>query len=321
MIINILNITVMIYNSLVELIGKTPVLKVSGFEGQQADILLKLEYFNPGGSVKDRIALAMIDDAEKKGVLKPGATIIEPTSGNTGVGLAWVGAAKGYKVVLTMPETMSQERRSLLKALGARLVLTPGGEGMKGAIRKAEEIREATPGSIILGQFVNPANPAAHERTTGEEIWEATEGIVDIFVAGVGTGGTVSGTGKALKKHNPAVEVVAVEPESSAVLSTGIAGKHKIQGIGAGFVPDTYNAGVVDTIIPIPDDEAIKASRMLSAKEGLLVGISSGAAFAAALRLARQDRNKGKTIVALLPDTGERYLSTVLYDFEGYPID
>ena len=321
MIINTLNITVMIYNSLVELIGKTPVLKVSGFEGQQADILLKLEYFNPGGSVKDHIALAMIDDAEKKGVLKPGATIIEPTSGNTGVGLAWVGAAKGYKVVLTMPETMSQERRSLLKALGARLVLTPGGEGMKGAIRKAEEIREATPGSIILGQFVNPANPAAHERTTGEEIWEATEGKVDIFVAGVGTGGTVSGTGKALKKHNPAVEVVAVEPESSAVLSTGIAGKHKIQGIGAGFVPDTYNAGVVDTIIPIPDDEAIKASRMLSAKEGLLVGISSGAAFAAALRLARQDRNKGKTIVALLPDTGERYLSTVLYDFEGYPID
>lgn len=321
MIITTLNITVMIYNSLVELIGKTPVLKVSGFEGQQADILLKLEYFNPGGSVKDRIALAMIDDAEKKGVLKPGATIIEPTSGNTGVGLAWVGAAKGYKVVLTMPETMSQERRSLLKALGARLVLTPGGEGMKGAIRKAEEIREATPGSIILGQFVNPANPAAHERTTGEEIWEATEGKVDIFVAGVGTGGTVSGTGKALKKHNPAVEVVAVEPESSAVLSTGIAGKHKIQGIGAGFVPDTYNAGVVDTIIPIPDDEAIKASRMLSAKEGLLVGISSGAAFAAALRLARQDRNKGKTIVALLPDTGERYLSTVLYDFEGYPID
>ena len=280
----------MIYNSLVELIGKTPVLKVSGFEGQQADILLKLEYFNPGGSVKDRIALAMIDDAEKKGVLKPGATIIEPTSGNTGVGLAWVGAAKGYKVVLTMPETMSQERRNLLKAYGAELVLTPGAAGMKGAIEKALELRDAIPGAVIL-------------------------------VAGVGTGGTVSGTGKALKKHNPAVEVVAVEPESSAVLSTGIAGKHKIQGIGAGFVPDTYNAGVVDAIIPIPDDEAIKASRMLSAKEGLLVGISSGAAFAAALRLARQDRNKGKTIVALLPDTGERYLSTVLYDFEGYPID
>ena len=311
----------MIYDSLTELIGKTPVLRVKGFEGQKADILLKLEYFNPGGSVKDRIALAMIEDAEAKGLLKPGATIIEPTSGNTGVGLAWVGTAKGYKVVLTMPETMSQERRSLLKALGARLVLTPGSEGMKGAIRKAEELRDSTPGAIILGQFVNPANPAAHERTTGEEIWEATDGKVDIFVAGVGTGGTVSGTGKALKKHNPAVKVVAVEPESSAVLSTGVAGKHKIQGIGAGFVPATYSPDVIDEIIPIPDDEAIKASRMLSAKEGLLVGISSGAAFAAALRLARQDGNAGKSIVALLPDTGERYLSTVLYDFEGYPID
>ena len=311
----------MVYNSLTELIGNTPLLKVSGFEGQNADILLKLEYFNPGGSVKDRIALAMIEDAEQKGTLKPGATIIEPTSGNTGVGLAWVGTAKGYTVILTMPETMSQERRSLLKALGARLVLTPGSEGMKGAIRKAEELRDSTPGSIILGQFVNPANPAIHEKTTGEEIWAATDGKVDIFVAGVGTGGTVSGTGKALKKHNPAVKVVAVEPESSAVLSTGVAGKHKIQGIGAGFVPDTYNAAVIDSIIPIPDDEAIKASRLLAAKEGLLVGISSGASFAAALRLARQEGNKGKTIVALLPDTGERYLSTVLYDFEGYPID
>ena len=311
----------MIYNSLTELIGKTPVLKVSGFDGQKADILLKLEYFNPGGSVKDRIALAMIEDAEEKGILKPGATIIEPTSGNTGVGLAWVGTAKGYKVVLTMPETMSQERRSLLKALGARLVLTPGAEGMKGAIHKAEELRDSTPGSVILGQFVNPANPAAHERTTGEEIWEATEGKVDIFVAGVGTGGTVSGSGKALKKHNAAVKVVAVEPESSAVLSTGVPGKHKIQGIGAGFVPETYNADVIDQIIPIPDDEAIKSSRMLSAKEGLLVGISSGAAFAAALRLSRLDENRSKTIVALLPDTGERYLSTILYDFEGYPID
>lgn len=321
MIINTLNITIMIYNSLTELIGKTPLLKVSGFEGQKADIIVKLEYFNPGGSVKDRIALAMIEDAENKGILKPGATIIEPTSGNTGVGLAWVGSAKGYKVVLTMPETMSQERRSLLKALGAKLVLTPGGEGMKGAIRKAEEIKDSTPGAVILGQFVNPANPAAHERTTGEEIWDATEGKVDIFVAGVGTGGTVSGTGKALKKHNPNVKVVAVEPESSAVLSTGVAGKHKIQGIGAGFVPDTYNPDVIDAIIPIPDDEAIKASRMLSAKEGLLVGISSGASFAAALRLAKLDENEGKTIVALLPDTGERYLSTVLYDFEGYPID
>ncbi len=321
MIINTLNITIMIYNSLTELIGKTPLLKVSGFEGQKADIIVKLEYFNPGGSVKDRIALAMIEDAENKGILKPGATIIEPTSGNTGVGLAWVGTAKGYKVVLTMPETMSQERRSLLKALGAKLVLTPGGEGMKGAIRKAEEIKDSTPGAVILGQFVNPANPAAHERTTGEEIWDATEGKVDIFVAGVGTGGTVSGTGKALKKHNPNVKVVAVEPESSAVLSTGVAGKHKIQGIGAGFVPDTYNPDVIDAIIPIPDDEAIKASRMLSAKEGLLVGISSGASFAAALRLAKLDENEGKTIVTLLPDTGERYLSTVLYDFEGYPID
>ena len=321
MIINTLNITIMIYNSLTELIGKTPLLKVSGFEGQKADIIGNLEYFNPGGSVKDRIALAMIEDAENKGILKPGATIIEPTSGNTGVGLAWVGSAKGYKVVLTMPETMSQERRSLLKALGAKLVLTPGGEGMKGAIRKAEEIKDSTPGAVILGQFVNPANPAAHERTTGEEIWDATEGKVDIFVAGVGTGGTVSGTGKALKKHNPNVKVVAVEPESSAVLSTGVAGKHKIQGIGAGFVPDTYSPDVIDAIIPIPDDEAIKASRMLSAKEGLLVGISSGASFAAALRLAKLDENEGKTIVALLPDTGERYLSTVLYDFEGYPID
>lgn len=311
----------MIYNSLTELIGKTPILKVSGFDGQKADILLKLEYFNPGGSVKDRIALAMIEDAENKGILKPGATIIEPTSGNTGVGLAWVGTAKGYKVVLTMPETMSQERRSLLKALGARLVLTPGGEGMKGAIRKAEEIKEATPGAVILGQFVNPANPAVHERTTGEEVWDATDGKVDIFVAGVGTGGTVSGTGKALKKHNASVKVVAVEPESSAVLSTGVAGKHKIQGIGAGFVPETYNPAVIDQIIPIPDDEAIKSSRLLSAKEGLLVGISSGAAFAAALRLSRLEENKGKSIVALLPDTGERYLSTVLYDFEGYPID
>ena len=311
----------MIYNSLTELIGKTPILKVSGYEGQKADILLKLEYFNPGGSVKDRIALAMIEDAESKGILKPGATIIEPTSGNTGVGLAWVGTAKGYNVILTMPETMSQERRSLLKALGARLVLTPGSEGMKGAIRKAEELRDSTPGAVILGQFVNPANPAVHERTTGEEIWNATDGKVDIFVAGVGTGGTVSGTGKALKKHSPAVKVVAVEPESSAVLSTGVAGKHKIQGIGAGFVPDTYDASVIDQVIPIPDDEAIKSSRMLSAKEGLLVGISSGAAFAAALRLSRLEENKGKTIVALLPDTGERYLSTILYDFEGYPID
>lgn len=310
----------MVYTSLTQLIGRTPLLKVSGFEGQKAVILLKLEFFNPGGSVKDRIALAMIEDAEKKGTLKPGATIIEPTSGNTGVGLAWVGTAKGYKVVLTMPETMSQERRSLLKALGASLVLTPGAEGMKGAIAKAEALRESTPGAVILGQFVNPANPAAHERTTGEEIWTDTDGAVDIFVAGVGTGGTVSGTGKALKKHKPEVQVVAVEPESSAVLSTGVAGKHKIQGIGAGFVPQTYNAAVVDRVLPISDDDAIAASRSLAAKEGLLVGISSGAAFAAALSLSRQPENEGKTIVALLPDTGERYLSTVLYDAENYPI-
>ena len=310
----------MVYTSLTQLIGRTPLLRVSGFEGQKADILLKLEFFNPGGSVKDRIALAMIEDAEQKGTLKPGATIIEPTSGNTGVGLAWVGTAKGYKVVLTMPETMSQERRSLLKALGATLVLTPGAEGMKGAIAAAEALRESTPGAVILGQFVNPANPAAHERTTGEEIWADTAGAVDIFVAGVGTGGTVSGTGRALKKHKPEVQVVAVEPESSAVLSSGVAGKHKIQGIGAGFVPQTYDAAVVDCVLPISDDDAIAASRSLAAKEGLLVGISSGAAFAAALSLSRQPENEGKTIVALLPDTGERYLSTVLYDTENYPI-
>ena len=310
----------MIYNSLTQLIGRTPILKVSGYDGQQADILLKLEYFNPGGSVKDRIALAMIEDAEAKGILKPGATIIEPTSGNTGVGLAWVGTAKGYQVILTMPETMSQERRSLLKALGARLELTPGAEGMKGAIARAEALRDATPGAVILGQFVNPANPAVHERTTGEEIWADTEGKVDIFVAGVGTGGTVSGTGKALKRHKAAVKVVAVEPESSAVLSTGIAGKHKIQGIGAGFVPDTYDGAVVDQVLPISDDDAIRSSRLLTAKEGLLVGISSGAAFAAALKLSRLPENEGKTIVALLPDTGERYLSTVLYAFEDYPL-
>ncbi len=310
----------MVYTSLTQLIGRTPLLRVSGFEGQKADILLKLEFFNPGGSVKDRIALAMIEDAEQKGTLKPGATIIEPTSGNTGVGLAWVGTAKGYKVVLTMPETMSQERRSLLKALGATLVLTPGAEGMKGAIAAAEALRESTPGAVILGQFVNPANPAAHERTTGEEIWADTAGAVDIFVAGVGTGGTVSGTGRALKKHKPEVQVVAVEPESSAVLSSGVAGKHKIQGIGAGFVPQTYDAAVVDCVLPISDDDAIAASRSLAAKEGLLVGISSGAAFAAALRLSRLPENEGKTIVALLPDTGERYLSTVLYDTENYPI-
>ena len=303
----------MVYNSLTELIGSTPLLKVKPSSGQKADILVKLEYFNPGGSVKDRIALEMIEDAERNGILNPGATIIEPTSGNTGVGLAWVGRAKGYKVILTMPETMSQERRSLLKALGATLELTPGAAGMKGAIAKAEELRDNTPGAVILGQFTNPANPAVHERTTGEEIWRDTEGKVDIFVAGVGTGGTVSGTGKALKKHNPSIKVVAVEPASSAVLSTGIAGKHKIQGIGAGFEPATFDRKVVDEIMTVEDEEAFKSSRLLSAREGLLVGISSGAAFSAALTLAFREENAGKTIVALLPDTGERYLSTSLF--------
>jgi cysteine synthase A len=304
----------MIYKSLTELIGSTPLLSLKPQEGQLANIVAKLEYFNPGGSVKDRIARAMIEDAEERGLLKPGATIIEPTSGNTGVGLAWVGTSKGYRVVLTMPDTMSLERRNLLRAYGAELVLTPGAEGMKGAIAKAAELKEQTPGAIILGQFVNPANPAAHERTTGEEIWADTEGRIDIFVAGVGTGGTVSGTGRALKKHNPSVKVVAVEPASSAVLSTGTPGKHKIQGIGAGFVPQTYAADVVDEIQTVSDDDAKLHARLLAQGEGLLVGISSGAAYAAALRLARQPENQGKTIVALLPDTGERYLSTGLFD-------
>ena len=301
----------MIYKQLSELIGRTPMLEISGMEGQQARIIVKMEYFNPGGSVKDRIALAMIEDAEQRGILRSGATIIEPTSGNTGVGLAWVGVSRGYKVILTMPETMSVERRNLLKAYGATLELTPGAEGMKGAIRRAKELQDATPGAVILGQFVNPANPAIHERTTGEEIWADTEGKVDILVAGVGTGGTVSGSGKALKKHKASVEVVAVEPASSAVLSTGVAGKHRIQGIGAGFVPDTYDAKVVDRIVPIEDDEAFAAMRLLAGTQGLLVGISSGAAFAAALKLAREEKNRGKVIVAILPDTGERYLSII----------
>ena len=303
----------MIYSSITELVGHTPMVEISGFEGQKARIAVKIESFNPGGSVKDRIALAMIEDAEQKGILKPGATIIEPTSGNTGVGLAWVGVAKGYRTILTMPDTMSMERRNLLKAYGATLELTPGAEGMKGAIARAEELRRTIDGAVILGQFVNPANPAVHERTTGEEIWADSEGKVDIFVAGVGTGGTVSGTGKALKSHNPAVKVVAVEPATSAVLSTGVAGKHKIQGIGAGFVPDTYNAEVVDRVMTITDDEAFEGARALARSRGLLVGISSGAAFSAALRLAREEENAGRLIVALLPDTGERYLSTALF--------
>lgn len=304
----------MIYSSITELVGRTPLVEVSGFENQKARIVVKVEAFNPGGSVKDRIALAMIEDAEKKGVLKPGATIIEPTSGNTGVGLAWVGVAKGYRTILTMPETMSVERRNLLKAYGAKLELTPGAEGMKGAIARAEQLRDTIPGAVILGQFVNPANPAIHEQTTGEEVWIDTDGKVDIFVAGVGTGGTVSGVGNALKKHNSAVKVVAVEPASSAVLTTGVPGKHKIQGIGAGFVPSTYNPDAVDEVMTVTDDDAFAGARKLARTKGLLVGISSGAAFSVALALARKDENAGKLIVALLPDTGERYLSTSLFE-------
>lgn len=312
-----------IARQLTDLVGNTPLLEFSNFnasKGLKAQVIGKLEYFNPAGSVKDRIALAMIEDAEAKGLLKPGATIIEPTSGNTGVGLAFVSASKGYKLILTMPDTMSAERRNLLKALGARLVLTPGAEGMKGAIAKAEELRDATPGSIILQQFENPANPAVHIRTTAEEIWRDTDGKVDLFVAGVGTGGTVSSVGAGLKAHNPNVQIVAVEPSDSPVLSGGKPGPHKIQGIGAGFIPKTYNGEVVDKILQVTNDDAIRTSRELAGKEGLLVGISSGAAVYAAVELAKLPENEGKTIVALLPDTGERYLSTVLYAFEEYPL-
>ena len=312
-----------IARQLTDLVGNTPLLEFSNFnasKGLKAQVIGKLEYFNPAGSVKDRIALAMIEDAEAKGLKKPGATIIEPTSGNTGVGLAFVSASKGYKLILTMPDTMSAERRNLLKALGARLVLTPGAEGMKGAIAKAEELRDATPGSIILQQFENPANPAVHIRTTAEEIWRDTDGKVDLFVAGVGTGGTVSGVGAGLKAHNPNVQIVAVEPSDSPVLSGGKPGPHKIQGIGAGFIPKTYNGEVVDKILQVTNDDAIRTSRELAGKEGLLVGISSGAAVYAAVELAKLPENEGKTIVALLPDTGERYLSTVLYAFEEYPL-
>ena len=312
-----------IAKQLTDLVGNTPLLELSNYnkaKGLKARLIVKLESFNPAGSVKDRVALAMIEDAEASGLLNPGATIIEPTSGNTGIGLAFVAAAKGYKLILTMPDTMSVERRNLLKALGAELVLTPGANGMKGAIVRAEELKAATPGAVILQQFGNPANPAMHERTTGQEIWRDTEGVVDIFVAGVGTGGTVSGVGAALKKHNPGVKVVAVEPTDSPVLSGGAPGAHKIQGIGAGFVPKDYNPAVVDEILQVTNDDAIRAGRELAKLEGLLVGISSGAAVSAATRLALLPENVGKTIVVLLPDTGERYLSTLLYAFEEYPL-
>ncbi len=312
-----------IAKSLTELIGKTPLLELGKFsqqKGIETPIVAKIEYFNPGGSVKDRIALAMIEDAEKSGALKPGATIIEPTSGNTGVGLALVSAVKGYHLILTMPETMSVERRNLVKAYGAEVVLTPGTEGMKGAIRKAEELRDNTPGAIILQQFENKANPAKHYATTGPEIWEQTEGKVDIFVAGVGTGGTVSGIGKALKEKNPDVRIIAVEPKTSPVLNGGQSGPHKIQGIGAGFIPATYNADIVDEVYDVDNDDAIRTGRELAQQEGLLVGISSGAAAFAASQIALRPENKGKRIVVLLPDTGERYLSTVLYAFDEYPL-
>lgn len=312
-----------IAKQLTDLVGNTPLMELSNYnksKGLKARLIVKLESFNPAGSVKDRVALAMIEDAETSGLLKPGATIIEPTSGNTGIGLAFVAASKGYKLILTMPDTMSVERRNLLKALGAELVLTPGANGMKGAIARAEELKAATPGAVILQQFDNPANPAMHERTTGQEIWRDTEGHVDIFVAGVGTGGTVSGVGAALKKHNPAVKVVAVEPTDSPVLSGGAPGAHKIQGIGAGFVPKNYNPAVVDEILQVTNDDAIRTGRELAQKEGLLVGISSGAAVSAATCLALLPENEGKTIVALLPDTGERYLSTLLYAFDEYPL-
>jgi len=312
-----------IADRLTDLVGNTPLLELNNYnknKGLKARVIAKLEYFNPAGSVKDRVALAMIEDAEAKGLLKPGATLIEPTSGNTGVGLAFVSAAKGYRLILTMPDTMSLERRNLLKALGAELVLTPGADGMKGAIARAEELKAASPGSLILQQFDNPANPAMHERTTGQEIWRDTDGRVDIFVAGVGTGGTVSGVGAALKANNPKIRIVAVEPEDSPVLSGGKPAPHKIQGIGAGFVPKNYNSAVVDEVLQVSNDDAIRTGRELAKYEGLLVGISSGAAVAAAARLARLPENEGKTIVALLPDTGERYLSTLLYAFEEYPL-
>lgn len=311
-----------IAESLTQLIGNTPLLEVKNIEQAEnlkARLIVKLELFNPGGSVKDRIALAMIEDAESRGLIKAGDTIIEPTSGNTGIGLAWVGTVKGYKVILTMPDTMSMERRNLLKALGAQLVLTPGAEGMKGAIARARELVEETPGAVLLGQFENPANPAVHERTTGQEIWRDTDGRIDMFIAGVGTGGTITGVSRALKNHNPDIVTIAVEPASSPVLTEGRAGAHKIQGIGAGFEPVNFDRSIVDRIVTVSDSTAVAASRLLASREGTLVGISSGAAFAVALQEARKAENEGKTIVALLPDTGERYLSTILYAFDSFP--
>lgn len=313
----------MLANNITELIGRTPMLElhnIAAHLGLKARIIVKLEYFNPAGSIKDRIAKAMIDDAEQSGRLHPGGTIIEPTSGNTGVGIAMNAAARGYTAIMTMPETMSVERQLLLKALGAKVVLTPGATGMQGAVDKAEELHRNTPNSVILQQFSNPANPRIHQATTAQEIWEDTDGNIDIFVAGVGTGGTVSGTGKGLKQHNPSIKVVAAEPASSPLLAGGKAGPHMIQGIGANFIPQNYDATIVDEIIDVPDNEAIKTSRMLGTREGLLVGISSGAAMWAALQLAARKENAGKTIVAVLPDTGERYLSTKLYDYENYPL-
>lgn len=312
-----------IAKKLTDLVGNTPLLELENYEKKNninAKIIAKLESFNPASSVKDRIALAMITDAEEKGILKENSIIIEPTSGNTGIGLAFVSAAKGYKLILTMPETMSLERRNLLKALGAEIVLTPGPDGMKGAIAKAEELKENTPNSIILQQFQNPANPAIHRKTTAEEIWRDTEGNVDIIVAGVGTGGTVSGIGEVLKQKNSNIQIVAVEPSDSPVLSGGKPGPHKIQGIGAGFIPKTYDSSVIDEIIQVKNDDAIRTSRLLARQEGLLVGISSGAAAYAATELAKRKENAGKNIVVIFPDSGERYLSTALYAFEEYPL-
>lgn len=312
-----------IAKSLTELVGHTPLLELSNIEVKEnlsARLIVKLESFNPGSSVKDRVALSMIEQAEKSGRLHPGALIIEPTSGNTGIGLAWVASVKGYKLILTMPDTMSIERQSLLKALGATIVLTPGKDGMKGAIAKANEIQAANSGSVILQQFDNPDNPLAHYTATANEIWADTDGCIDYFVAGVGTGGTISGTSRRLKELNPGLITVAVEPASSPVITTGNVGPHKIQGIGAGFVPKNYDASVVNQVVTVTDDDAVRGSRMLAKEEGVLVGFSSGAAFWTALALARMPENKGKTIVALLPDSGERYLSTVLYAFDQYPV-